>query len=80
LNRRVFRAAQHLARGVGHAPPLDEWRDREILPASADPDDFIAHAVITHNHPVGTCALGTVVDEDLRVPFFENLFVVDASS
>jgi pyridoxine 4-oxidase len=78
-DRRVFRAALHLARAVGHAPPFDDWRDREILPASADPDDFIARAVITHNHPVGTCALGNVVNGDLRVPFFKNLFIVDAS-
>jgi choline dehydrogenase-like flavoprotein len=58
----------------GHTPPLDDWRDAEILPGSADPDDFIAHA-----HPLGTCALGTVVDGDLRVQSLENLFVVDAS-
>jgi choline dehydrogenase len=30
-------------------------------------------------HPVGTCALGTVVDERCRVLGFENLYVVDAS-
>jgi pyridoxine 4-oxidase len=78
-DRRGFRAALRLARAVGHAPPLDDWRDHEILPGSADPDDFIARAVITHNHPVGTCALGAVVDGDLRVQSIRNLFVVDAS-
>jgi pyridoxine 4-oxidase len=78
-DRRLFRAGLQLARAVGHAPPLDDWRDREILPGSADPDDFIAWAVITHNHPVGTCALGKVVDGDLRVQSMKNLFVVDAS-
>ena len=45
----------------------------------ADADEFIARAVITHHHPVGTCSLGTVVDGDLRVHGMENLFVVDAS-
>jgi choline dehydrogenase len=30
-------------------------------------------------HPVGTCAMGTVVDEDFRVRGFENLYVCDAS-
>ncbi len=78
-DRRVLRVALQLARAVGHAPPLDDWRDRELLPGAADPDDFIARAVITHNHPVGTCALGTVVDGDLRVQSMKNLFVVDAS-
>jgi choline dehydrogenase-like flavoprotein len=78
-DRRTFRAALNLARAVGHAEPLDEWREREILPGPMDPDEFIARAVITHHHPVGTCALGTVVDGDLRVHGMENLFVVDAS-
>jgi choline dehydrogenase-like flavoprotein len=78
-DRLKFRVALRLAQAVGNAPPLDAWRDREILPASPDLDDFIADAVITHNHPVGTCALGAVVDEDLRVRATENLFVVDAS-
>jgi hypothetical protein len=31
------------------------------------------------SHPVGICALGAVVDGDLRVQSIENLFVVDAS-
>jgi GMC oxidoreductase len=30
-------------------------------------------------HPVGTCAMGTVVDEAFRVRGFENLYVCDAS-
>jgi choline dehydrogenase-like flavoprotein len=30
-------------------------------------------------HPVGTCAMGTVVDEDFRVRGFESLYVCDAS-
>jgi choline dehydrogenase-like flavoprotein len=31
-------------------------------------------------HPVGTCAIGTVLDERCRVLGFENLYVVDASA
>jgi choline dehydrogenase len=30
-------------------------------------------------HPCGTCAIGTVVDRDLRVHGVENLYVGDAS-
>ena len=30
-------------------------------------------------HPVGTCAIGSVLDERCRVLGFENLYVVDAS-
>lgn len=31
-------------------------------------------------HPVGTCAIGSVLDEQCRVLGFENLYVVDASA
>ena len=31
-------------------------------------------------HPVGTCAIGSVLDERCRVLGFENLYVVDASA
>jgi choline dehydrogenase len=31
-------------------------------------------------HPVGTCAIGRVLDERCRVRGFENLYVVDASA
>ena len=31
-------------------------------------------------HPVGTCAIGCVLDERCRVLGFENLYVVDASA
>ncbi len=33
----------------------------------------------TYHHPVGTCAIGTVVDERCRVPDVDGLSVVDAS-
>ncbi|MFL5921117.1 MAG: GMC family oxidoreductase [Gaiellaceae bacterium] len=31
-------------------------------------------------HPVGTCAIGSVLDERCRVLGFENLYVVDAAA
>ena len=73
---------------VGHHAALDEWRDVEVLPgASAQSDDeldaFIARAASTHHHPAGTCRMGSdaeaVVDPNLRLNGFENVFVVDAS-
>lgn len=83
-DRRCFRAALRLARAVGHATPLNSWREREVFPGpyiqdETDVDAFVARAAMTHHHPVGTCALGSVVDADLRVLGTENLFVVDAS-
>jgi choline dehydrogenase-like flavoprotein len=86
-DRAGFRAALRTARAVGHAAPLADWRAEELLPGpqaqdDASLDDFIARAVITHHHPVGTTRMGrdedAVVDGDLRVRGLDNLYVVDA--
>ena len=47
--------------------------------AEADMQAFIRRHAQTLYHPVGTCAIGTVVDNDLRVNGVEGLRVVDAS-
>ncbi len=80
--REALRAARHIAA----QPALDPWRVEEILPGPAVEtdaalDDFIARAVITHHHPVGTCAMGPegVVDGRLSVHGVENLSIVDGS-
>jgi len=52
------------------------------VPASDSDDDVRAHLARTTYpiyHPVGTCAIGSVVDADLRVEGLEALRVVDAS-
>jgi choline dehydrogenase len=41
--------------------------------------DFIKHASQTVYHPTSTCAMGSVVDSELRVQGAEALRVVDAS-
>lgn len=87
-DRAVFRTALKTARAVGHHAALDEWRENEVLPGSSvqsddDLDAFIAKAASTHHHPTGTCRMGrdadAVVDPDLRLNGFDNIFVVDAS-
>jgi pyridoxine 4-oxidase len=87
-DRRAFRDSLRLAREIGHATPLDAWRDAEILPgphvqSDAALDAFLADAAMTHHHPVGTCQMGAddhaVVDGDLRVRGLDNLYVVGAS-
>lgn len=83
-DRRLARRALEAARMIGHQPALDEWRAEEIYPgigcrSDADLDAFLARAVMTHHHPVGTCALGRVVDADLKLDGFEGVHVVDAS-
>jgi choline dehydrogenase len=53
-----------------------------LVPASDSDADLLAHVRTygqTIYHPVGTCAMGTVVDDDLRVQGVEALRVVDAS-
>ena len=52
------------------------------VPASdseADILDFLRRTSHTVWHPVGTCAMGTVVDDQLRVRGLEDLRVIDAS-
>src|SRR4029077_6442247 len=52
------------------------------VPASASDEDLRAHVARTTfavYHPVGTCAMGSVVDAELRVQGVEGLRVVDAS-
>lgn len=52
-------------------------------PSAADSDarifDYIERNATTLYHPVGTCAMGSVVDSELRVFGIESLRVVDAS-
>jgi choline dehydrogenase len=54
----------------------------EQLPASGAQEDmraFIRRHAQTLYHPVGTCAIGSVVDSELRVNGVEGLRVIDAS-
>ena len=52
------------------------------MPAGDSEEHLRAHAEATTYpiyHPVGTCAIGSVVDAELRVEGLEALRVVDAS-
>ena len=68
---------------IHHAPALRSWRREDFLvPASdseADIMDFVQRRAHTVYHPVGTCAMGSVVDAELRVLGLDGLRVVDAS-
>ena len=77
-----------LAREIGAARELADWRKREVFPGPdvTDPEglrDFVRRAANSFHHPVGTCRMGTdeaaVVDLALRVRGIEGLRVVDAS-
>jgi choline dehydrogenase len=52
------------------------------VPAGTDDASLISHIernTTTLYHPVGTCAMGSVVDAKLRVMGMEGLRVIDAS-
>ena len=69
-------------------PAFDEFRGKRIKPSpdiksNSEIDDWIRETAVTDYHPSGTCKMGndadSVVDENLKVHGFENLYVVDAS-
>jgi choline dehydrogenase-like flavoprotein len=82
-DRRSLIDGVRLALEIGSRPALAQIRRGEsALPRSesdADILDFIAQRTQTIFHPVGTCAMGAVVDAELRVLGVRALRVVDAS-
>ncbi|MGW5364156.1 GMC family oxidoreductase [Actinopolymorpha pittospori] len=77
-----------LAREIGQAHALDEWRDREALPGptvtgKAGLREYVLRTLAAYNHPVGTCRIGddplSVVNATLRVHGVDGLRVADGS-
>jgi choline dehydrogenase len=68
---------------IAEQPALAPYAARPYaVPASDGDADIMAHVRATAQtlyHPVGTCAIGAVVDAQLRVLGTEGLRVVDAS-
>jgi choline dehydrogenase-like flavoprotein len=68
---------------IAGAAALEEWRRDDFLVPKSDSEadimDFVERRAHTLYHPVGTCAMGSVVDDELRVLGLEGLRVVDAS-
>jgi choline dehydrogenase len=68
---------------IAGAAALEEWRRDDFLVPKSDSEadimDFVERRAHTLYHPVGTCAMGSVVDDELRVIGLEGLRVVDAS-
>ena len=84
----MFAAGLDLARSIGGAKALAEWRQSELLPGSSVKTDqerrcFLRSAAHTHHHPIGTCRIGTdgeaVVGLDLKVRGTGGLYIVDGS-
>ena len=68
-----------MAQDVGRQAPLQRFIKAELKPGAQDVDSHIRQTSITVHHPLGTCAMGEVVDEEMRVTGVERLRVVDAS-
>ena len=85
----TLRKGVRLAREVAYQKPLEPYRGRELTPGSAantdaEVDAWIRSAVVTVNHPLGTCRMGrgpdAVLDPDLKVRGIDCLRVVDAAA
>jgi choline dehydrogenase len=79
----VMMAGLRMTMDIARAPALSRYcQDPFVAPASEDPGDLREHLgrrSQTLYHPVGTCAMGSVVDSELRVQGVDALRVVDAS-
>jgi len=66
-------------RNVVGSRPLSDIAERERAPGAEDVESWIRGNAHTIYHPVGTCSLGKVVDDQLRVMGVKGVRVVDAS-
>jgi choline dehydrogenase len=76
---RVLVEGVRLMRRVAATPPLLDIAEEERAPGTEDVESWIRANVQTVYHPVGSCALGKVVDGELRVKGLEGIRVVDGS-
>jgi len=72
-------AGVELARRIVSMPALAPFAGEELAPGDEPVDASLRARAQTLYHPVGTCAVGSVVDRELRVVGYERLRVVDAS-
>jgi choline dehydrogenase len=82
-DRRSMIDGTRIALQIAARPALGKLRRADFAVPGSDSDadilDFVQHRARTIYHPVGTCAMGAVVDAELRVQGVEGLRVVDAS-
>ena len=76
-------AGVRLALGIAEQEPLQKLRPRAFSVPAGDSDKeilaFVREVGFTVYHPTSTCAIGSVVDPELRVYGTEGLRVADAS-
>jgi choline dehydrogenase len=87
LNIKMIQSSAFQAIGAKiHWPKLRECQNfgpfadvEDYIPSDRYLDCLLRHAALTGHHPGGTCSLGSVVDDDLRVIGVKKLRVVDGS-
>jgi choline dehydrogenase len=72
-------AGIELARELLASRAMTPWMDGELAPGAGDHAMWARESLMGLYHPVGTCAIGAVVDPELRVRGIDGLRVVDAS-
>jgi 4-pyridoxate dehydrogenase len=80
----TLRAGIRMAREIASKRPMEKFVAAELAPgagktSAADLDAHVRATSITVHHPLGTCRMGDVVDEELKVRGVSGLRVVDAS-
>jgi choline dehydrogenase len=82
-DRATMLAGMRLALEIAEQPAVRDIRRETIRAPASDSDEdimaFLRRNTQTNYHPAGTCAMGAVVDAELRVPGVEGLRVADAS-
>ncbi|MBO1413648.1 GMC family oxidoreductase [Streptomyces sp. FH025] len=73
------RAGMRIARQAALKPFTDGPQQQPASDSDADLRDYIRHYAHSIFHAAGTCAMGSVVDAELRVLGVDSLRVVDAS-
>ena len=77
----VLTEAFERLRELVEAPEVRAYAAAELRPGrEVGAEEHVRASARGFFHPVGTCAIGSVVDERCRVLGFENLYVVDAST
>lgn len=77
----VLAEAFERLRELAEAPEVRPYRTRELCPgAEVGAEEHVRSSARGFFHPVGTCAIGSVLDERCRVLGIESLHVVDASA
>ena len=65
---------------IARSKAFDAYRGKQVWPEPGiELEPFVRDTVQTLYHPVGTCSVGTVVDEELRVRGVDGLRVIDGS-